>query len=219
MKKNKEYIAIVDYQLSNMFSVKHVFDFLGINAIITSDPAQVMEARAAVLPGVGAFGDAMVNLKKFGLDKSLIAFSGSGKPLLGVCLGLQLLFTKSHEFGEHKGLGLIEGDVAKFPTINDRKELVRIPQIGWNNIERPKTNTWKNTPLRTLKNNSFMYFVHSYFVRPTDKSVITSLTTYYGVSYCSSITKDNIFATQFHPEKSAKDGVAIYKNWIDDLHS
>jgi glutamine amidotransferase len=216
MKQTKDYIAIVDYQLSNMFSVKHALDHLGIPSIITSDPKEVVAAKAAVLPGVGAFGDAMANLKKFGLDKALKKIVANQQPLLGVCLGLQLLFTESTEFGRHKGLGFIKGDVVKFPAQNKKKEDVRVPQIGWNTIVQPKKKNWKRTPLKDLENNSFMYFVHSFYVRPKDTSVISSLTTYQGIEYCSSISSDTIFATQFHPEKSGEPGISIYKNWIED---
>lgn len=215
MKKHSDYIAIVDYQLSNMFSVKHVFDYLHVPAIITSNPQEVLAAKAAVLPGVGAFGDAMINLKKLKLDRALIELVGKGKPLLGVCLGLQLLFSESFEFGQHQGLNLIAGKVVKFPPYNSRHQKVLIPQIGWNTIVKPRTRGWSKTPLKGLKNNSFMYFVHSYFVKPKEASVIASLTTYQGIKYCSSIVKNNIFATQFHPEKSGNKGIMIYKNWID----
>lgn len=216
MKPSQDYIAIVDYQLSNMFSVKHALDHLGIPSIITSDPKEVVAAKASVLPGVGAFGDAMANLKSFGLDKALKKIVANKQPLLGVCLGLQLLFTESSEFGRHKGLGFIKGDVVKFPPHNKDKEEIRVPQIGWNTIVQPKKKNWKRTPLKELENNSYMYFVHSFYVRPKDTSVISSLTTYQGIEYCSSISSDTIFATQFHPEKSGEPGISIYKNWIED---
>jgi imidazole glycerol-phosphate synthase subunit HisH len=211
----KNYIAIIDYQLSNMFSVKHAFDHLGIPAIITSDPKKVTESIGAVLPGVGAFGDAMDNLGKFKLDKAILDFVKQGKPLLGVCLGLQLVFTDSTEFGHHKGLNLLKGTVVKFPEFNSKEESVRIPQIGWNTIYQPTKGAWKDTPLRSLKNKSYMYFVHSFYVKPSDPSVVTSLTNYQGIEYCSSAGKNNVFATQFHPEKSGAEGIGIYKDWVE----
>lgn len=217
MKTNSDYIAIVDYQLSNMFSVKHVFDHLGIPAIITSEPQKVIGAKAIVLPGVGAFGDAMGNLKKMGLNLALIEYAKSGKPFLGVCLGLQLLFSYSNEFGKHKGLNLIRGSVVKFPTNNQDGEKILIPQIGWNKIFKSKSGSWNKTPLSTLKNNSYMYFVHSFYVVPSDKSVVASLTNYQGIQYCSSVAKKNLFAVQFHPEKSGNQGVEIYKNWVQSI--
>lgn len=217
MSTAQPYIAIVDYQLSNMFSVKHAFEHLGVPAVITSDPKEVSEASGTVLPGVGAFGDAMANLKKFKLDRALKEFVGSGRPFLGVCLGLQLIFETSSEFGKHKGLGFIAGDVVKFPAYNTHKEKIRVPQIGWNTIEQPSPSIWKKTPFKHLKNHPYMYFVHSYYVRPADTKIITSTTSYMDFSYCSSVLKDNIFATQFHPEKSGTLGIGIYKNWIEGV--
>ena len=211
----KNYIAIIDYRLSNMFSVQHAFDYLRIPAMITSDPVQVRNSRGAVLPGVGAFGDAMINLKKNQLDLAIHDLVAVGKPLLGVCLGLQLLFTDSREFGHHQGLNLIKGAVRKFPGKNSKGEQLKVPQIGWNTIRRPRVNAWKNTPLRSLKNGSYMYFVHSFYVKPVDGQVITSFTNYQGVEYCSSVAQGHIFATQFHPEKSGAPGIGIYKDWVE----
>lgn len=210
-------IAIIDYQISNIFSVKHAFDSLGVESIVTSDPEIIISADAAILPGVGAFGDCMINLKKFDLVDAIGQFIKSGKPFMGVCLGLQLLFSKSSEFGEHKGLDVIRGEVKRFPHKNHAGQEVKVPQISWNQIY-PTKNTkanWQNSPLRSLKNYQYMYFVHSYFVQPEDKDVICSYTNYSGFEYCSSIIKDNIFAVQFHPEKSGPKGIEIYRNWIN----
>lgn len=204
-------IAIIDYQLSNLFSVKHALDSLKVESIITSDPQIILSAESAILPGVGAFGDAMANLKKLDLINSIHEFIKSEKPFMGVCLGLQLLFSTSFEFGKHQGLGVIKGEVKKFPTI-------KVPQIAWNQLysKPPIKSNWVNSPLKTLKNNQYMYFVHSYYVQPEDKQIICSYTDYSGFEYCSSIVKDNIFAVQFHPEKSGPKGIEIYKNWLSD---
>lgn len=210
-------VVIIDYQMSNLFSVQHACESVGLNAIISSDTLDLAEAQLAILPGVGAFADAMRNLKKLNLISAIKDFVRQGKPLLGVCLGLQLLFNYSEEFGTHPGLGLIKGKVIKFPGFNPQNQPVKVPQIGWNKIYFQNKQTWENSLLQSLPNNEFMYFVHSYFVIPEDKNLITSLTDYEGIEYCSSIQSDNIFATQFHPEKSGPKGLTIYKNFAEKL--
>lgn len=172
-----------------------------------------MKSRGAILPGVGAFGDAMHNLEKLDLIGPIKEFIASGKPLMGICLGMQLLFSESEEFGINQGLNVIPGKVMKFPAKNQEGEIVKIPQIGWNQIYEPTAEKWKNTPLQAIKNNEFMYFVHSYYAKPDRDESILSLTNYKGLEYCSSILHENVFATQFHPEKSAKEGMKIYSNW------
>lgn len=208
-------IAIIDYEAGNLFSVQHACSFVSLNAEITSDPKKILTADGAILPGVGAFGEAMENLNKLGLVKTIHEYIESGKPFMGVCLGLQLLFSESEEFGLHKGLDLIKGRVVKFPAKNKQGETVKVPQIGWNQIFTPaqSKDTWASSPLKGIAQGEFMYFVHSFYVTPTDPSDILTLTNYDGIEYCSSVQKDNIFATQFHPEKSAQEGIKIYKNW------
>ena len=210
-------IAIIDYQISNIFSVKHAFDSLGKKSIVTSDPKVVLKAKAAILPGVGAFGDCMTNLRNFHLVDAIEKFIKSGRPFMGVCLGLQLLFSQSAEFGQHRGIGVIEGEVKKFPARNQKNKLIRVPQISWNQVYHKKNTlaNWQTSPLNTLKNNEYMYFIHSYYVQPKDKGIICSYTNYSGFEYCSSIIKDNIFAVQFHPEKSGPRGIEIYRNWVN----
>lgn len=206
-------IIIIDYQMSNLYSVKHACEYVGLNAIISSDKSQLANAQIAILPGVGAFADAMKNLQNLDLIDAIKNFVKSGRPLFGVCLGLQLLFTQSEEFGTHQGLNLIKGKVIKFSSISKQKQPIKVPQIGWNTIYHPKSKKiWKNSLLNGLSNNEFMYFVHSYFVVPEDKKLITSYTNYEGIEYCSSVKFGNIFATQFHPEKSGTKGLLIYKN-------
>ncbi|MBI4234994.1 imidazole glycerol phosphate synthase subunit HisH [Candidatus Peregrinibacteria bacterium] len=206
-------ITIIDYQISNLFSVKHACDFLGIEAEISSDKNALLKSQGAILPGVGAFGDAMHNLEKLDLVGPIKEFIASGKPFMGICLGMQLLFSESEEFGINQGLNIIPGKVMKFPAKNQEGEIVKIPQIGWNQIYEPSAEKWKNTPLQAIKNNEFMYFVHSYYAKPDRDESILSLTNYKGLEYCSSILHENVFATQFHPEKSAKEGMKIYSNW------
>ncbi len=207
-------ITIIDYQISNLFSVQHACEYLGLEAEISSDKKKLLASEAAILPGVGAFGDAMQNLQKLDLIGPIKEFIASGKPFMGICLGLQLLFSESEEFGSHEGLNIIPGKVVKFPAKNKAEQRVRIPQIGWNQIYEPKKGKWAHTPLAALPNREFMYFVHSYYVSPTDKEVVLSLTDYQGIEYCSSLFQDNIFAAQFHPEKSGAEGVKIYRDWL-----
>lgn len=203
-------VAIIDYQLSNLFSVKHAFDYLKVDSEITSDKSVISTSDAAILPGVGAFGDAMNNLKRFDLIDTIKEFIASNKPFMGVCLGMQLLFSESEEFGNHQGLNITKGKVIKFAS-KDQK--IKVPQIGWNQILK-LNKTWDNSPLKNIKNGEFMYFVHSYYVVPEDRSIILSETTYEGIRYCSGLLKSNIFATQFHPEKSGPAGIKIYRDWI-----
>lgn len=210
-------VTIIDYQISNLFSVKHACEFLGIEAEISSDKEKLLKSDAAILPGVGAFGDAMQNLKKLDLIEPIKEFIDSGKPFMGICLGMQLLFSESEEFGNHTGLNIIPGRVTKFPSTNQQGVMVKIPQIGWNQIYEPTESKWKNSPLETLKNNEFMYFVHSYFAKPDDDETVLSCTEYQGIEYCSSLLRKNVFATQFHPEKSGKEGMKIYSNWVKSI--
>lgn len=211
MNENLKKVVIIDYQLGNLFSVKQACDTVGLNAEISSNREDVLNADALILPGVGAFIEAMNNLKNFGLDTAIQNKVNGGTPIFGICLGQQLLFTESEEFGAGKGLDLISGIIKRFPeTIEDRK--VKVPHIAWNTILTFKQE-WGDTALQNLNNNDFMYFIHSYYVKPSDDSCILALTNYDGIDFCSSILKNNIFATQFHPEKSADKGISIYKNW------
>ena len=207
MKKN---VVIIDYQLGNLFSVKQACDKIGIDANISSISQDILNADALILPGVGAFIEAMTNLKKFNLDSAIINKVTSGIPIFGICLGQQLLFSESEEFGAGKGLDLISGTIKKFPSsFLDRN--IKIPHIAWNTIYEDKQK-WNTTALKELNNNEFMYFIHSYYVRPNDEKCILTKTNYDGIEFCSSIIKNNIFATQFHPEKSSEKGITIYKN-------
>ncbi|WP_443936883.1 imidazole glycerol phosphate synthase subunit HisH [Pedobacter sp. MW01-1-1] len=204
-------VVIIDYNLGNLFSVKQACDTVGINAKISSNKNDINEADALILPGVGAFIEAMQNLEQLDIVNAIKNNVNSGKPIFGVCLGLQLLFSRSEEFGSGDGLDLISGTIRKFPaTFNDKK--IRVPQIAWNKIYSHKQD-WSTTPLKDIADHEFMYFVHSYYVDPAEESCTLTKTNYEGMEYCSGISKDNIFATQFHPEKSAQKGVLIYKNW------
>ena len=211
MDNNLKKVIIIDYQLGNLFSVKQACDTVGINAEISSKKEDIINADALILPGVGAFIEAMNNLKKLELVDAIKGKVKNGTPIFGICLGQQLLFTESEEFGAGKGLDLISGIIKRFPeTIEERK--VKVPHISWNTIFK-LNQEWDNTALKDLNNNDFMYFIHSYYVKPKADACILTLTNYDGIEFCSAILRNNIFATQFHPEKSADKGISIYKNW------
>jgi glutamine amidotransferase len=211
MKSIKKNVVIIDYHLGNLFSVKQACDTVGINATISSNRDDVYNADALILPGVGAFNEAMNNLKDLGLNIAIKEKVNAGAPIFGICLGQQLLFTESEEFGAGNGLDLIKGIIKKFPE-NTEGRKIKVPHIAWNTIFKLKQD-WNSTALIELKENDFMYFIHSYYVKPSDESCILTLTDYDGVEFCSSIIKNNIFATQFHPEKSGGKGISIYMNW------
>jgi len=204
-------VIIIDYQLGNLYSVKQACDTVGINAKISCEKDDILNADALILPGVGAFNEAMNNLKKLNLDLAIIQKVKSGVPIFGICLGLQLLFTESEEFGAGKGLDLISGVIKRFPELYQNRK-IRVPQITWNTIYNHDQD-WGKTALKEIRNNEFMYFIHSYYVEPQDKNNILTQTNYDGVEFCSSVNYQNIFATQFHPEKSSDKGLSIYKNW------
>ena len=208
--ENKK-VIIIDYKLGNLFSVKQACDVVGMNSEISSDRNKILNADALILPGVGAFIEAMNNLNDLELITAIKYKVNNGTPLFGICLGLQLLFTKSEEFGSGKGLNIIPGIIKKFPNqINGKK--ITVPHISWNTIYESNIK-FRDTPLKNLENNEFMYFIHSYYVVPKELDCFLTQTNYNGIEFCSSIKKNNIFATQFHPEKSSKKGVSIYKNW------
>ena len=197
-------IAIVDYGMGNLRSVSKAFEAVGHKAVVTRDRATIKNASHVVLPGVGAFGDCMANLEQFDLVEPIRSTIQSGKPFLGICLGLQLLFTESEEFGLHKGLGIIPGKVRKFVL----DPALKVPHMGWNQV-----NIQRACPLfDDIADGSNWYFVHSYFVDPADRTVAATTTTY-GIPFVSSIWKENIVACQFHPEKSQSVGLRLIKNF------
>lgn len=205
-------VCIIDYKLGNLFSVNQALINSGLNATISSDKSDILNADALVLPGVGAYGDAMNHLKSLDLIDPILHAVSSDKPLLGICLGLQLLFTESEEFGLVKGMGLIKGRVTRFNNTNAEGELRKVPQIGWNTIAPQGSRKWTETPLQNVAENVYMYFVHSFYIDPYE-DVGLSKTNYDGQEYISSILKEKIFACQFHPEKSGEAGLKIYHDW------
>jgi len=211
MSNSNRKVIIIDYQLGNLFSVKQACESVGINAKVSSDKNDILNADALILPGVGAFIEAMNNLNKLELTNAIKSKVNVGEPIFGICLGQQLLFTESEEFGAGNGLDLIPGVIKRFPNdYGDRK--IKVPHIAWNTIYK-SSQSWNSTGLNELSNNDFMYFIHSYYVKPKDDNCILTLTNYDGIEFCSSINYKNIFATQFHPEKSASKGISIYKQW------
>ena len=197
-------IAIIDYGMGNLRSVSKAFEAVGHQAVVTRKPRAIANASHVVLPGVGAFGDCMANLERYELITPIQVAIQSGKPFLGICLGLQLLFTESEEFGTHKGLGLIPGRVKKFSL----DPSLKVPHMGWNEIQvvRPAP------PLVGIAPGSYYYFVHSYYVEPADSTIIATVTEY-GKPFVSAVWKDNVVACQFHPEKSQAVGLQLIKNF------
>ncbi len=209
-------VAIIDYKMSNLFSVQAACEKVRLSSVITSDNHEILDAKVAILPGVGAFGKAMKYLIDSKLDETIYQFVDSGKPFVGVCLGLQLLFENSDEFGDYKGLGLVKGKVKKFKYHSHKNIKYPVPQIGWNRVADNGV-SWEDSFLSNNHNNDFMYFVHSYFVVPENESIILSKTNYGDHEYCSSIQQDNIFACQFHPEKSGNKGLLVYENIMSKI--
>ncbi len=196
-------IAIVDYGVGNLFSLGSSFRAIGADAVVTGDAAALRAADKIVLPGVGAFADAAAKLRANGLDRLLIEEAAAGKPLLGICLGMQLLLKKSFEYGEHAGLGLIEGNVVDItPMVGDRK----VPHIGWNALLFPAD---KHPLFQNTNAGDCVYFVHSYAAADCDKNAIAR--TEYGALLTAAIAKDNVMGVQFHPEKSGETGLGILR--------
>ncbi len=197
-------IAIIDYGMGNLRSVHKGFEHAGFEAVVTRDVGQIQSARGVVLPGVGAFSACMENLRRFGLIDPVRELVRSGKPFLGICLGFQLLFSESEEFGRQKGLDLFPGRVLGFQP----RDGLKVPHMGWNRIEK----TMNSPFLEGISNGDYVYFVHSFYVVPEDNSLIAT-TTDYGESFVSSIATDRLFACQFHPEKSQELGLRILGNF------
>jgi glutamine amidotransferase len=202
-------IAVIDYGMGNLRSVQKGLEKCGFDVRVTDDPKVAAQADRLVLPGVGAFKDCVDNLLAGGFAEPICRHIEAGRPFLGICLGLQLLFTESEEFGRHPGLNIIPGKVVRFSEdLKADVEDLKVPHMGWNRLIFKK-----RAPLFDgLKDGSFVYFVHSYYVVPDDPDVVAT-TTDYGISFCSSIWRDNILACQFHPEKSQEVGLKILKNF------
>jgi glutamine amidotransferase len=198
-------IVIIDYGMGNLRNVQRGFEKIGLEAKVTRNRKEIQRGSAIVLPGVGAFKDCMINLEKYGLIEPILQSIEKGKPYLGVCLGLQVLFSESEEFGSYKGLDLVKGRVVKFEADPEHK----VPHMGWNTVEIER----ETSMLQGIVSGDYFYFVHSYYVIPEQTEWISTFT-HYGRSFVSSICKENLFATQFHPEKSQQKGLRILENFV-----
>ena len=215
-------VAVVDYGLGNLFSVKHACHHAGLEAVISSSVREIEKADGVILPGVGSFGDAMASLRRLDLVSPLRDAAASRKPLVGICLGMQLLLSESYTSGRNRGLGIIQGEVVRIENEKTGGPATKVPHVGWNRIlaqaggmsDRisPRGEPWEGTLLSGLREGEFMYFVHSYYPLPADEGLVLSVTPYGGMRFCSSLRKGNVFASQFHPERSGPRGLQIYRN-------
>ena len=209
--------AVVDYGLGNLFSVRQACEHAGMEVVVTACGDVLLASDVVILPGVGAFGDAMATLRRLDLVHVLRDIAVSDKPLIGICLGIQLLMSESHEFGVHRGLGVIEGGVVRLAAARQGARDIKVPQVQWNRIFRPDDgrppgDPWAATPLAGVADGQFMYFAHSYHVQPTDPAVTVSVSRYGDVEFCSALRRRNVFASQFHPERSGMPGLQVYRN-------
>lgn len=215
-------IAIIDYGMGNLFSVQQACDRVGIGTTIATTPTQVLQADGIILPGVGAFGDAISNLTERGLDVALKTSAKEQKPIVGICLGMQLLFTESNEFGHHRGLDIVKGQVRRLENGRLSEGKLAIPHVGWSSISFRKTarfaevdpveSPWDRTPLEGLEECEKMYFVHTFQCLPDNPEIVLSYTDYGPNRFCSAFSVGNVFGCQFHPEKSGPKGLRIYQN-------
>lgn len=203
-------INIIDYEMGNLRSVEKAFESLGFKAQVSADPDDIRSADKIVLPGVGAFRDCINNLRNGGFVEPLLEHINAGRPMLGICVGMQMLFDESEEFGRHKGLGLIPGKVVRFPSgMVENGERLKVPHMGWNNIDIVKP-----APIfKGIADGSFVYFVHSYYCAAENSSDVAASCRYGDIEFSASIWRDNIMATQFHPEKSQDVGLQIFRNF------
>lgn len=197
--------AIIDYDAGNIKSVEKALHFLGEEAVVTRDRDSILKAEKVILPGVGSFGDAMEKIRGYGLEEVIREVVEKGTPFLGICLGLQLLFERSDESRGVAGLGILKGEILRIPEAGD----VKVPQIGWNSLKYPR----KGRLFAGIPEDSYVYFVHSYYLKAEEEEIVTA-TTEYGTLIHASVEKNNVFACQFHPEKSSDVGLHILKNFV-----
>ncbi|MCG7536349.1 imidazole glycerol phosphate synthase subunit HisH [Pseudoalteromonas sp. OOF1S-7] len=206
-------VTIVDYGVGNVRSIINALEKVGATSVVVSnDKETILNSDGVVLPGVGAFSHGMAKLKENGLDAVIKDYAGMNKPLLGICLGMQMLFSESEEFGLTLGLDLIEGKIQKLKTLNPGYE--KLPHVSWNEIAQPDAQAWDNTILDGLNDKANMYFVHTFAASPLHEEHILSTTEYSDYVFCSTVKKGNIYGCQFHPEKSAVEGLSIMKNFV-----
>jgi imidazole glycerol-phosphate synthase subunit HisH len=207
-------VVIVDYGIGNIKSVQRGLERIGSTAVLSFDPDEIINADRVILPGVGAFEDGMMGLKQLGLDDAIYQFCSKGNPLLGICLGMQMLLQQSEEFGIHKGLSLIDGTVNKIPQTESGSFKRKTPHIGWSALKRPRQQDWNNSCLEDIKEDEFFYFVHSFMAVPTNPENRLAHCIYEGLSVTAAIRKENIIGVQFHPEKSGEAGLKILKRFV-----
>ena len=203
-------IAVIDYGVGNLFSLLSSLNYVGLDTKLTNDIEEIKNAKGIILPGVGAFRDAIGNLEKYGLKETLINEAKNGKPFLGICLGMQMLFEKSYEYGEYEGLGLINGTVEEIKKYIPENSDLKIPHMGWNSLiinERFKD----DKILKDVDNNEYVYYVHSYFAKTDTKNIVTY--SEYGTKISGIVKNENVYGMQFHPEKSGDTGLKLLKNW------
>jgi glutamine amidotransferase len=208
-------VCILDYGIGNLKSLSNAFIRLGADTILSSKHKEILGADYLILPGVGAFANAMEKLKNLNLDNVILEFIRYGRPFMGICLGMQMLFEKSEEFGITDGIGIIEGDVIKIPI---EKKVSRLPNIGWNNLVPTNFNQWDNSILKGLSEEDRVYFIHSFCCKPKQEKDILAKTFYEEIELCASVQRGNIIGVQFHPEKSGPVGLKILNQFLNFKH-
>jgi imidazole glycerol-phosphate synthase subunit HisH len=216
--KSNNSVVIIDYGVGNLLSVIRGVEVCGARPIVTNCPDKISNAERLILPGVGAFSDGMKGLSNKGLVEPINDYLKRERPFLGICLGMQMILDESHEFGIHKGLGLIPGKVLSISNKTSDVQNCKIPHIGWNSI-RPnkKIRNWQNTILKNTEEGGFVYFVHSYFALPDNEENILATCNYAGIDMCAVINNNNIYGCQFHPEKSGAVGISILNTFCNEL--
>lgn len=216
MQRNRK-VAVVDYGLGNLFSISRALEYIGVKCTITTDHSTIEESDGLILPGVGAFGDGITRLKVQGLNNAICEYVKSGKRLLGICLGMQLLFGQSEEFGHYPGLNLIDGDVSRLKEKDTSGRPIKIPHVGWSGLQKLDGSSWDGTILTGLTEGDAVYFVHSYIPSPGSESVSIAQINYGNHLYCAAVEQDNVAGVQFHPEKSGEIGLQILRNFAKSL--
>lgn len=207
-------VTVIDYGLGNLFSVRRALEANGGNVELADTPEKVLKAERLVLPGVGSFKDGMALLESKNLVEPILEATSKGRPMMGICLGMQLLLSIGYEFGETKGLGLIEGNCSLIPNETKTGERLKRPHIGWSVLEKPSGIDWSSTPLRAVKNDESVYFVHSYGAVCKDERHVLAYANYGGNKIAAAIYKDNVCGLQFHPERSGEVGLRIMKEFL-----
>lgn len=209
-------VSIIDFGMGNLFSVEQACWSAGLEPQRTSRKSDLLDSEAIILPGVGAFGRAMEILSDLDLITTIKDLITAGRPFLGICLGMQLLFERSMEFGEHSGLGVLKGQVLQLEAqIESTGRRIKVPEVGWNSVRKPQNMTWDKTLFRSIDDGAYFYFSHSYHVVPDDDDIAIGHARFGKIHYCAAVQKNLLYACQFHPERSGSEGLNIYKNFRD----